>query len=201
MKYFITFLLGTMPFLSHASDYNAYIDGIYYILKGSNAIVTSGETKYEGEILIPDRIEYEGEEYEVKSISNNAFYQCRNLRVVSIPSTVSTIGDNAFSGYYALGDVTISNGYCSHFCAASIICIRSLLRHALGINLSSYLLFQDILAFFTTKPRHVITTRRGFNAYRSLNVFVKPNDQSRTCLSFGMARKRRQSQQIITLFV
>ena len=23
-----------------------------------------------------------------------------------------------------------------------------------------------------------------------LNVFVKPNDQSRTCLSFGMARKR-----------
>ena len=97
MKYFITFLLGTMPFLSYASDYNAYIDGIYYILKGSNAIVTSGETKYEGEILIPDRIEYEGEEYEVKSISNNAFYQCSNLRVVSIPSTVSSIGHYAFS--------------------------------------------------------------------------------------------------------
>lgn len=92
------------------------------------------------------------------------------------------------------------NGYCSHFCAASIICIRSLLRHALGINLSSYLLFQDILAFFATKPRHVITTRRGFSAYRSLNVFVKPNDQRQTCLYLGMARKRRRCQQKLLCF-
>ena len=59
------------------------------------------------------------------------------------------------------------NGYCSHFCAASIICIRSLLRHALGINLSSYLLFQDILAFFATKPRHVVTTQWGFDANKT----------------------------------
>ena len=36
---------------------------------------------------------------------------------------------------------------------------------------------------------------RGFSAYRSLNVFVKPNDQRQTCLCLGLARKRRRSQQ------
>jgi len=65
---------------------------------------------------------------------------------------------------------------------------------------SSYLLFQDILAFFATKPRHVITTRRGFSAYRSLNVFVKPNDQRQTRLYLGMARKRRRCQQKLLCF-
>ena len=33
------------------------------------------------------------------------------------------------------------------------------------------------------------------------NVFVKPNDQKQTCLCFGMARKRRRSQQkLLCLF-
>ena len=31
------------------------------------------------------------------------------------------------------------------------------------------------------------------------DVFVKPNDQSQTCLSFGMARKRRMKSKIMFL--
>ena len=31
------------------------------------------------------------------------------------------------------------------------------------------------------------------------NVLVKPNDQSQTCLSFGMARKRRMKSNIMFL--
>ena len=41
---------------------------------------------------------------------------------------------------------------------------------------------------------------RGFSAYRSLNVFVKPNDQRQTCLYLGMARKRRRCQQKLLCF-
>ena len=44
----------------------------------------------------------------VTSISNDAFYKCKNLKTVSIPNTIKTIGMYSFA-YTKLKSVTIPN--------------------------------------------------------------------------------------------
>lgn len=57
---------------------------------GSNAIV--------GELVIPPCVDYEGTEYTVVSIGENAFREYNELTSVEIPATVRSIGKLAFYG-------------------------------------------------------------------------------------------------------
>lgn len=50
-----------------------------------------------GQVTIPDSVEYNGVTYSVTSIGNWSFWSCKSLVSVSIPSTVISIGNNAFS--------------------------------------------------------------------------------------------------------
>ena len=43
----------------------------------------------------------------------------------------------------------------------------------------------------STSGRLLPTGRKNYHRIIHMNVFVKPNDQSKACLCFGMARKRR----------
>lgn len=81
-----------------ASAYDVKIDGIYYDLvpKAKVAIVTEGDTRYEGDISIPSTFEYEREEYTVTEITGKAFYSSTNLQSLTIPNSVKTIGRQAF---------------------------------------------------------------------------------------------------------
>ena len=56
------------------------------------------EAKYSGKVVIPKQVLYNGEYYSVTSIADNAFQECNDLTSVSIPYSVKTIGDWAFSG-------------------------------------------------------------------------------------------------------
>jgi len=99
-KTILSTLLILFPFL--ASAYDVEIDGIYYNLvkKAHVAEVTYKNTSYNsysGNIIIPETILYEGEEYTVTSIGDNAFESCSGLTSVSIPNTVTNIGNFAFS--------------------------------------------------------------------------------------------------------
>ena len=74
------------------------IDGIYYnlITKGNIAEVTSNPNKYTGSIVIPESVTYGGKDYGVTSIGSNAFNECRGLTSVTIPHSVTSIGNYAF---------------------------------------------------------------------------------------------------------
>ena len=72
-------LLLTILLISlSANAYDAYINGIYYNLNkdAKTAEVTSGDNKYEGEVVIPGTITNEGIDYSVTSIGSDAFYYC-----------------------------------------------------------------------------------------------------------------------------
>ena len=82
---------------------HANVNGIHFIINGfGTATVTN--TQYLGEgygyytntVQIPSTINVEGETYTVTGIQEKAFYRCPNLKSVQIPSTVSTIGAQAF---------------------------------------------------------------------------------------------------------
>ena len=108
-KLLLLSLLLALPII--ASAYDALVDGIYYNLipKGNVAEVTSGDTKYSGSVTIPEKFTYEGMEYSVTSIGNNAFNGCTGLTSVTIGNSVTSIGSGAFSGCSGLTSLTIPN--------------------------------------------------------------------------------------------
>ena len=93
-----------------ASAYDAQVDGVYYnlITKAKQAEVTSGDTKYTGNVTIPESFTYNGVTYSVTSIGNGAFYYCSGLTSVTIPNSVTSIGNGAF--YYCSGLTSVTIG-------------------------------------------------------------------------------------------
>ena len=86
------------------------INGIYYNLKGSKAEVTYDyEHPYSGSITIPSRVTYKSYTFIVSIITDYAFQKSK-VTSVSIPSTVTSIGEYAFRYCSSLTTVTIGSG-------------------------------------------------------------------------------------------
>ena len=96
-----------------ASAYDVEVDGIYYNLDNKLALVTRGDAKYAGEIVIPESIVVNEETYTVKEIQEMAFRYCYDLTSVTIPSSVTSIRDWAFGECYSLTSVTIPSSVTS----------------------------------------------------------------------------------------
>ena len=85
------------------------IEGIYYelISKAKQATV-KGAVSTSGSVVIPASVFYEGVEYSVSSIGSEVF-KGRSLTSVTIPNSVTSIGENAFQGCSGLTSVHISD--------------------------------------------------------------------------------------------
>ena len=110
MKKNLLLLLTFLPLLASADAIE--IDGIYYNLinKIKQAEVTSNPNNYSGSVIIPEQITYEGTTYNVTSIGNSAFYNCRGLTSITIPNSITSIGTLAFGYCWGLTNITIPNG-------------------------------------------------------------------------------------------
>ena len=125
--------------VSVAGHAQTEIDGIYYNLdyidyKSLNtgvAEVTRGETKYSGDVVIPEtlynllyKIEegYVYKDYTVTRIGIDAFGGSEGLNSVTIPNTVTSIGSGAFSACWNLTSITIPNSVTSIESSAFSMC-------------------------------------------------------------------------------
>lgn len=92
-------------------------DGVYYTINTFDdftyAVVSDFETDDEGKsvlpetVVIPESIEYEGESFTVAEIGFMAFANCETLREITLPSTITSIYDYAFSDASYLEKVVI----------------------------------------------------------------------------------------------
>ena len=64
--------------------------------RGSSNDTYSNE--YTGTVVIPASVTYNGTAYPVTSIGYEAFYHCNGLTSVTIPNSVTSIGEYAFYG-------------------------------------------------------------------------------------------------------
>ena len=110
-------------------------DGFYYNLDSYDmtAIVTYGESLYEGNIIIPNEVSYNGRTMSVKSIGKSAFkdcvglssiqfstsityidkyafQNCTKIRKLTIPSNINSINEGAFYGCTSLEELIIEDG-------------------------------------------------------------------------------------------
>ena len=106
-KLTLLFILTILPLWAKAYY---IIDGIYYNLNetAKTASVTTGQ--YSANVFIPESVVYNGSNYAVTSIGDQAFYCSYSLKSVTIPSSVKTIGNMAFRDCIKLSSVTISSG-------------------------------------------------------------------------------------------
>ena len=84
----------------------------YNFLSDRTVEVAEGNSHVSGDIEIPRRVIYDLKTYTVTSIGVRAFMNCSDLTSVTIPNSVTSIGDYAFCGC-GLTSVTIPNSVTS----------------------------------------------------------------------------------------
>ena len=96
-KQLLLFVMMLLPLVASADAID--IDGVYYNLNtdAKTAEVAKNPSKYSGWVIIPSSVKYEGTDYAVTGIGDNAFSRCSDLFCVVIGKNVKTIASNAFS--------------------------------------------------------------------------------------------------------
>ena len=105
----ITYTDGTTTNAGSLSQSEGTFGLEYYPLPDGTYAVASGTATYLDEIVIPK--EYMGKAVTV--IPKNAFYECTNLKKITIPDSVTSIGYGAFSGCSSLTSITIPDSVTS----------------------------------------------------------------------------------------
>ncbi len=120
MKKLLFFTLSLFAWAQslYAATVSAEVDGIKYTIDTTlkEASVSQNTVNLTIEnLVIPDYIDYNGEQYPVTSIKNSAFLDCTRLTgTLTIGNSVTSIGNFAFSGCKGLtGSLTIPNSVTS----------------------------------------------------------------------------------------
>ena len=106
LKHLFTALLLMVVTVANAYDFE--VDGIYYNIVSETTVSVAGKNStVVGEVVIPDKVAYNGATYIIRSIAQNAFSRRTEMTSVIIGDSVKTIATSAFYNCSGLKEVTI----------------------------------------------------------------------------------------------
>lgn len=190
-KLFLSILLTLLSILASAETVE--IDGIWYNLipKGNIAEVTSNQSGdcYSGDVVIPDKVTYNGVEYLVTTVSG--FSNCSGLKTIKIPDSVTKINDSAFMDCNNLSIIYLSKNlidcgdyafaYCYNIDEVHITDLESFCKINFGYTAGNPLCYAKKL-YLNGEEVHDISFPKGFdkvnnyafNGYRGLTSVIIP---------------------------
>lgn len=187
MKHYCTRILlaalmsmaGANAFAYDISVENSQGITIYYNYSkdGRELIVTDGNVKYAGAVIIPEEVTYMNRTRKVTSIGKQAFQYCKELTSVSIPNSVTTIDEKAFSSCANLKSITIPNsvtsiGYSAFFgCGLTSLTIPDSVKE---IGSSAFLNCKH-LGSLTIGDNVTIIRNGAFQQCEGLTSIIIPN--------------------------
>ena len=136
------------------------------------------ECYYKGDIVIPETVEWNGNEYSVTRIGDKAFGGSREMASITIPSSVTSIGEQAFSQCNGLTSITIPNSVTTIGDYGFYNCIN---LESIVIPNSVTSIGHDVLSFCTSLTSVTISntlTNISMNAFwgcSSLTSITIPN--------------------------
>ncbi len=102
---------GWKEFRKIQSLFDVEVDDIFYNITSDSTVCVTYKNEifnsYDGNIVIPESIYFNGNEYIINAIGERAFYGCNNLISVAIPNTVKTIDNYAFYNCSGFSDLLI----------------------------------------------------------------------------------------------
>lgn len=100
-------------YITSNKDYKElFVDGIHYSIEDETAKVTGALSEIENAI-IPETYTKDGVTYPVVEIAYRAFGENANLKTVTIPNSIKSIGNSAFYNCSGLTSITIGNSVTS----------------------------------------------------------------------------------------
>ena len=112
-KYLFEFVMMSLALTVSAHDLavenNDSVTIYYNLINDGKDLEVAQYYFYSGKIVIPESVIYEGKTYNVTSIGNKAFNQCRNLTSITIGNSVINIGEAAFESCEGLTSIIIPN--------------------------------------------------------------------------------------------
>ena len=114
----ILLFLSVIGSTSTTFAYDFVVKGIYYNIYGNQATVTyknvenigstwRGISDYKGMIVIPESVTFNGVNYKVTAIGQDAFRKCTEVVGVAVPNTITSIGNSAFYNCTSLRNINL----------------------------------------------------------------------------------------------
>lgn len=113
MQKIVFFLFALVAFSANAYFYTFEDNGIYYRLTSTadrECEVSNGENKYEGNLVIPETVEYKGIKLNVTGIGEYAFSGSSDLESVTFPASLKSLEFGVFNGCTGLSNIFVCPG-------------------------------------------------------------------------------------------
>lgn len=107
IKSFIVALLCVFMMMGYAVSASAAEAKLVYSYKDGVATVKDCNTDASGTVTIPKTVKYKSKTYNVKFIGPKAFYSCKKIKKIVIPSGVTAIKSEAFKNCTSLRTVDV----------------------------------------------------------------------------------------------
>lgn len=111
MKKLILTCLLVLAAAAGMAQETAVIDGVKYLLDGGKASVMQ-QSGLTGDIVIPETVRHGNTDYTVTTVQSNAFKD-NEITSISLPNTISVMGDACFESCSRLESVTLPAGLTS----------------------------------------------------------------------------------------
>ena len=158
-----------------ANPSGTQVGDLYYTFSGHKATVVghSSSIDWASFTSIPDKVTSGGKTYAITSIGSNAFRNCTNLALTSLPSGITSIGEYAFQNCTNLALTELPTGVTSIGSSAFQGCTSLTTLSILGSPTIGNNAFQDctnLKTIYNYGTTPITTTSYGLNADSVLNM-------------------------------